>query len=281
MLIPRVRMRTWGGWRGPVAASIAAFFALPLVLMFTGSLRRAGAPPPRTPELFPDPIVLGNYGRAFELVDLGRFAFNSLVVAAIAVPLAVLVASWAGFALSQLRGRIESIVVALSLVALMVPLTALLVPRFALFKTLGLTNTYVPLIAPALIGMSPFYVLVFWWSFRRLPRELFDAAAIDGSTPFQTWSRVGMPLNRGTTAAVALLAFIFTWGNFLDPLIYVFDRELFTLPLGLKSLAQLDPANYPLLLAGSVVATAPVVAAFLVAQRFFLHEDKGGAWLGH
>src|SRR6266545_5434356 len=128
--------------------------------------------------------------------------------------------------------------------------------------------------------MSPFYVLVYWWSFRRLPRELFDAAAVDGSTPFRTWSRVGMPLSRATTAAVALLAFIFTWGNFLDPLIYVFDRELFTLPLGLKSLAQLDPANYPLLLAGSVVATAPVVAAFLVAQRFFLHEDKGGAWLG-
>jgi len=114
--------------------------------MLTGSLRRAGAPPPRTPELLPDLLVLGNYSRAFELVDLGRFALNSLPVAAIAVPLAVLVASWAGFALSQLRGRIESVVVALSLVALMVPLTALLVPRFALFKTLGLTNTYVPLI---------------------------------------------------------------------------------------------------------------------------------------
>jgi hypothetical protein len=68
-----VRRRTWGGWRGPVAASIAAVFALPLVLMFTGSLRRAGAPPPRTPELLPAPIVLGNYSRAFELVDLGRF----------------------------------------------------------------------------------------------------------------------------------------------------------------------------------------------------------------
>ena len=82
-----------------------------------------------------------------------------------------------------------------------------------------------------------------------------------------------MPVVRGTTAAVALLAFIFTWGNFLDPLIYLDDR-LFTLPLGLKSLAQLDRQYPPFLLAGAVVATAPVVAAFVVAQRFFLHDEE-------
>lgn len=267
--------------RGLAGAFVAAVFLVPLALMISGSLRRAGAPPPRTPELVPDPVSFENYGRALELVDLARHAMNSLLVAAVAVPLTVLVASWAGFALSQLRGRVETLVVGLSFVALMVPTTALLVPRFAIFRTLELTNTYVPLIAPALIGMSPFYVLVYWWSFRRVPRELFDAAAIDGGTPFRTWWQVGMPSVRGTTAAVALLAFIFTWGNFLDPLIYLFDARLFTLPLGLKSLAQLDAANYPVLLAGAVFATAPVVAAFVVAQRFFLHEDKGVAWLGH
>ena len=97
----------------------------------------------------------------------------------------------------------------------MVPTTALLVPRFAIFRTLELTNTFVPLIAPALIGMSPFYVLVYWWSFRRVPQDLFDAAVVDGTTPFGTWRRVGLPSVRGTTAAVALLAFIFSWGNFL------------------------------------------------------------------
>jgi len=260
---------------------VAAVFLIPLAMMVSGSLRRAGAPPPRTPELVPDPVSLENYGAALDIVDLARHALNSLLVAAIAVPLTVLVASWAGFALSQLRGRIENTFVALSFAALMVPSTALLVPRFAIFRTLELTNTYVPLIAPALIGTSPFYVLIYWWSFRRVPRALFDAAAIDGSTPFRTWRVVAMPLVRGTTAAVALLAFIFTWGNFLDPLIYLFDARLFTLPLGLRSLAQLDAANYPVLLAGAVFATVPVVAAFVVAQRFFLHENRGVGWLGH
>ena len=267
--------------RRVVGAFLAALFVLPLVLMVSGSLRRAGAPPPRTPELVPDPVSFANYGRALDLVDLARHALNSLLVAAVAVPLTVLVASWAGFALSQLRGRIEKVFVVASFTALMVPATALLVPRFAIFRTLELTNTYVPLIAPALIGTSPFYVLIYWWSFRRVPREVFDAAAIDGGTPFHTWRTVAMPLARGTTAAVALLAFIFTWGNFLDPLIYLFDARLFTLPLGLKSLAQLDEANYPVLLAGAVLATAPVIAAFVVAQRFFLHENKGVGWLGH
>jgi multiple sugar transport system permease protein len=82
------------------------------------------------------------------------------------------------------------------------------------------------------------------------------------------------------TVAVGVLAFVFTWSNFLDPLIYLYDERLYTLPLGLRSLSALDRTNYPVLLAGAVVATLPVVAAFAVAQRFFLHEDRGAGWLG-
>ena len=276
----RPERREWL-WRRQIPAALVALgFVLPLVFMVTGSLRRPGLPPPRTPELLPDPVVFGNYGQVFELVDLGRYTVNSLIVAAVAVPIAVLAAAWAGFAMSQLSPRVTSWLVAVSFVALIVPLTALLVPRFAIFRTLGLTDTYVPLIAPALLGMSPFYVLVFYWSFRRIPRELYEACRLEGMTPFQMWRRLGMPLVRPVTAGVALLAFIFSWGNFLDPLIYLFDPGLYTLPLGLRSLATLDRTNYPLLLAGAVVATAPVIAAFAVAQRFFLHEYRGSGWLG-
>ncbi|MDP8911855.1 MAG: carbohydrate ABC transporter permease [Actinomycetota bacterium] len=276
----RRRARSRDRWRHVPALLIAAGFLLPLVFMVTGSLRQAGLPPPRTPELVPSPLAFGNYARAFELVDLPRYALNSLIVVAFAVPLSVLFASWAGFALSRLGARARAALVALSLVALMVPITALLVPRFALFKSLGLTDTYVPLIAPALIGTSPFYVLLYYWSFRRLPSELFDAARLEGVGLFSTWRRVAMPLVRPVTVAVAVLAFVFTWSNFLDPLIYIFDEERFTLPLGLRALAALDRQNFPLLLAGSVVATAPVVGAFLYVQRFFLQEFRGTGWFG-
>ena len=267
-------------WRSVAAVAVTLLFVLPLVFMLSGSLRKPGLPPPRTVELVPDPIVFGNYARAFELVDLGRATFNSLLVAAIAAPLSVLVAAWAGFALARLRTRLAAVIIAASLVALMVPLTALLVPRFAIFQALGLTDTYAALVAPALIGTSPFYVLVFYWAFRRLPSELYDACRLEGMTPFRIWRRVAMPLVRPVTLAVGMLAFIVTWANFLDPLIYIYDADLYTLPLALKSLAQLDRTNYPLLLAGAVVATAPVIAIFLVAQRGFLHQHRGAGWLG-
>jgi multiple sugar transport system permease protein len=259
---------------------VATAFLLPLVFMVTGSLRKAGLPPPRTPELVPSEPTLESYRRAFELVDLARYTFNSALVVAIAVPLTLLFASWAGFAMARLPRRAGAWLVAASLVSLMVPITALLVPRFAIFSWLGLTDTYVPLVAPALIGMSPFYVLLFYWAFRRIPSELFEACRLEGLSPFTVWRRIALPLARPVTVAVAVLAAVFTWSNFLDPLIYLFDEDSFTLPLGLRSLAQVDRQDFPLLLAGAVTATVPVIAAFLYVQRFFLNERLTRGWLG-
>jgi multiple sugar transport system permease protein len=272
--------RRWGGWRQPAAVAVAVAFLLPLWFMLSGSLREPGTPPPRSPELVPTPLTTTSYDRAFDLVDLTRHTVNSLIVAALTVPLAVLVASWAGFAFLLVAGRARSVLIGLSFAALMIPVTALLVPRFTLFRWLELTDTWVPLIAPALLGLSPFYVLLYYWSFRRLPPELLEAARLEGMKPFAMWRRLAMPLVRPVTVAIGLLVFIATWGNFLDPLIYLFDPDLYTLPLGLRSLAVLDRTNFPILLAGAVVATVPVVAAFVVAQRFFLHEDRGAGWLG-
>ena len=271
--------RDWAWRRQLAAVAVSACFLLPLVYLLAGSLRRPGLPPPRTPELVPSRPSLESYGQAFELVDLARYTLNSLVVAALVVPLSVLVASWAGFAMTRLPARHARALVAASLIALMVPLTALLVPRFTVFRALGLTDSYWPLVFSALLGFSPFYVLLFYWSFRRIPRELVEAARLEGLSPLRTWWKVAMPLARPVTTAVALLAFVFSWGNFLEPLVYVFDERLFTLPLGLRSLATLDRQNFPILLAGSVVATLPVVAAFLYLQRFFLQEGARVRWV--
>jgi multiple sugar transport system permease protein len=265
--------------RAALAAVVTVVLALPLVFMVSGSLREPGLPPPRTPELLPDPLGLGGYGRAFDLVDLGRYTVNSLVVAALVVPLSVLVASLAGFALLRLTRRSATLLVAASLVALMVPATALLVPRFALYRELGLTDTWAPLVAPALLGTSPLYVLVFAWAFRRLPAELYDACRLEGMMPLAVWRRVAMPLVKPVTVGVGVLAFVVSWGNFLDPLVYLYDPDLYTLPLGLRALAELDRTDMPVLLAGCVVATAPVIAVFLAAQRWFLHEYRGTQWL--
>ena len=255
-------------WRYVAAVPLCLLFLLPLAYMVSGSLRQTGAPPPRVPEALPWPPTLQSYGRAFELVDLARYALNSAFVAAVVVPLSVVFASWAGFAISRLRGRLAGTLIVISLLGLMLPAATVLVGRFTIFGALGLLDTYWPLFAPALVGTSPFSVLLFYWSFRRIPSELIDAARVEGLSLFSIWRRVAMPLVRPVSVAVAVLAFVATWGNFLDPLIYLFDQRLFTLPLGLRSLATLDRTNFAALLAGSVIATAPVVVSLLLAQRF-------------
>jgi multiple sugar transport system permease protein len=250
-------------------------FLPPLLLLVAGSLRQPGLPPPQAPQLVPQPFSIAGYERAVELGGLVRATLNSLLVAAVAVPISVVVASLAGFALARLPVRVAGIVIAGSLLALMVPATALLVPRFAVFRVLGLTDTLGSLVAPALLGTSPLYPLVYYLAFRALPTELYDACRIEDLSPLRTWWRVAMPLVKPVTAAIAALTYVLTWSNFLDPLVYVYDRDLFTLPLALRSLATLDPTNFPVFLAGAVLATAPAIAVFWIAQRRFLHQYEG------
>ncbi|MGC5021943.1 carbohydrate ABC transporter permease [Micromonospora sp. DT47] len=260
-------------WRALGAAFVILVFVPPLLLLVSGSLTEPGLPPSPTPQLVPDPVSTTGYQQAVELGGLLRASLNSVLVAVVAVPLSVLVASLAGFALARLAPRTTATVVAASLVALMVPAIALLVPRFAIFRILGLTDTLVPLIAPALLGTSPLYVLVYYLAFRALPGDLYDACLVEDLSPMRTWWRVALPLVRPVTAALTALTFVLTWSNFLDPLIYLYDRDLFTLPLALRSLSVLDPTNFPVFLAGAVLATAPALLVFVLAQRRFLHDD--------
>ncbi|BCL18073.1 carbohydrate ABC transporter permease [Micromonospora sagamiensis] len=264
-------------WHTLGAAFVLLVFVPPLVLLVSGSLTQPGLPPAPTPQLVPDPLATVGYEQAVALGGLLRASLNSVLVAVVAVPLSVLVASLAGFAMARLAPRTTGTVVAASLVALMVPATALLVPRFAIFRVLGLTDTLVPLVAPALVGTSPLYVLVYYLAFRALPAELYDACLVEDLSPVRTWWRMALPMVRPVTAGLTALTFVLTWSNFLDPLVYVYDRDLFTLPLALRSLSVLDPTNFPVFLAGAVVATVPALVVFVLAQRRFLHTpDRNG-----
>jgi multiple sugar transport system permease protein len=262
-------------WRGFGAAFVVLAFAPPLLLLVLGSLRQPGLPPPQGPELVPDPVSVRGYRDALELGGVLRASLNSTAVAAVAVPLSVLVAALAGYALTRVSRRVTGLIAAASLAALMIPASALLVPKFALFRALGWTDTLVPLVVPALIGTSPLYPLVYYLAFRALPADLLDVCRMADLSPLRTWWRVAMPLVRPVTAAIAAITFIVTWSNFLDPLVFVYDRNLFTLPLALRSLSTVDPTNFPVFLAGAVLATAPAVVVFGLAQRWFLQADDG------
>ncbi|MBK7320718.1 carbohydrate ABC transporter permease [Candidatus Villigracilis affinis] len=257
-----------------VSILISALFILPLVWMASASLRQPGLPPPRTMEWWPEPLTWSNYNRIFEMLPLGRYIFNSLLVAGIAVPITLVTASLAGFAMTQLNRRGRESLLGLSVVLLVVPTVAVWVARFILFRTLGLFNSYAALLAPALMGSSPLFVLLFFWSFRRIPRELYDAARMDGAGPLEIWWRVALPLSGATVIVVGILTFLLYWGDFTTPLFYLKSQTLYTLPVGLRQLQELDRTNWPLLLAGAMVMTLPSVLLFGIVQRFFLPENR-------
>jgi multiple sugar transport system permease protein len=262
----RIRLGLWHA----LLLFISVLFLLPLASMIIGSLRLPGLPPPRGMEWIPKPISWANYPAVFQLIELGRYLVNTLVVEALAVPVTLLVGSWAGFALAQLPVRTARRIMNATLLILLLPETALWVSRFILYRLTNLLDTPIALAAPSLMATSPIYVLIFYWSYRRVPGEVWEAAQLDGAGALRTWWTIGLPAVRPALAAVSVLTFVYYWREFNDPLLYIQTVEKYTVSLGLAYLEQLDPTNWPILMAGSVLITAPLVAVFLVAQPFFL-----------
>ena len=172
---------------------VAALFLLPLLWMVSAALRDPSLPPPRTIEWIPQAFTIGNFGAVFELLPFGRYLFNSLVVVAVALPLTLITASMAGFAMSQLERRSRIQLVILSIALLMVPTTALWLTRFLLFSWVGLTDTLLALVVPALGGSSPLFILLYYWTFRRIPAEVFESARLDGAGALAVWRGVALP----------------------------------------------------------------------------------------
>jgi multiple sugar transport system permease protein len=260
------------------AIIVSAIFLIPLASMIVGSLRMPGLPPPRVVEWLPRPIAWSNYAQVFQVVDLGRYILNTLVVEAMAVPVTLLMSSWAGFALSQLRNRLSQAIIASTFLILFLPETALWVSRFILYKWTGIIDTPFALVAPSIFGTTPIYMLIFYWTFRRVPDETWEAAHLDGAGAFRIWWTLGVPAARAAYAAVSVLAFFYYWREFTEPLLYIQTVQKYTLAVGLAYLEQLDPTNWPILLAGSVIVTAPLIVVFLLAQPFFLEPlERTGA----
>lgn len=257
-------------WIGMVTL-VCVLFLLPIYWAVVTSLRETGRPLPREIEWLPSPAVWSNFRTVFEVVDGIRFALNSLIVVAVAVPATIVMASLAGFAMSQVPRRFRIRLVAVSALCLMVPLTAIWIPRFLLFKEAGLINKRVALMAPSLMGTSPFFVLLFLWAFSSIPKDVYDAARLDGAGAYRIWAGIGLPQAKAAIGTVGVLAFVHYWNSFVEPLLLMRTADKFTASLGLRMLYSLDSTNWPIVMAGSVLTIVPVVAIFVLAQRAFLH----------
>lgn len=260
------------GWlRQLPAVLVAAVMVVPLLLMVVGSLRPAGQPPQGL-EILPAEPTLDAYRRLPDFIPVLTYLVNSTVVATAAVMITVLVASWAGFGIRLLPRQARRAAIVVSLLLLLVPVTAVWTTRFALFRSVGVIDTWVPLLAPALAATSPFFVLVYAWSFTGIADNQLAAARLEGASAWRMWWALAMPQAKPATLAVAVLAFTAHWANFIDPLLYLDSQSLYTLPIGLRTLQLLNPTDFPLLLAGAVIATLPPVLVFLLAQRRLLDD---------
>ena len=166
----------------------------------------------------------------------------------------------------------------LAVVIRMIPLTALWLTRFLVLRELRLVDSLWALLSPVWMGSSPFFVLIFYWAFRRQPAALFEAARLEGAGALRIWASIAMPLARPATAAVCLLTFAQYWSDFMNPLLYLKSDDRYTLALGLRVLQQMDATNWPLLMAGAVVMMLPVLLLLFLVQRAFSPAAEPGEW---
>lgn len=263
-----------------LAIALSALFLLPFVLMLGTALHPPDAPPPTGFRWWPQQMSLEALRQAFTLTPMARGLLNSGLIIAFALPLTVLTASAAAYALCQLPPQRQRLWLTLLLLSASIPLTAVWIPRFLMFQQLGLVGGPLPLIAPALAGGSPLFVLLYFAAIRRVPVELFETARIEGLPEWRIWWQVALPLVRPTSFAVALLATVLFWGNFMEALLYLREEHTLTAPLMLHALDLFDPGHYPVLIAGAFAITAPLLLLYVLLQPALTRHQRGPAWFG-
>ncbi|MGL3149531.1 carbohydrate ABC transporter permease [Microbacterium sp. A82] len=208
----------------------------------------------------------------------GVFLINSSIIAFGAILGNLLSCSMAAYAFARLRFRGRNFAFVLMLGSIMLPFQVLLVPQFVIFKELGWLNTFLPLIAPKFLATEAFFIFLMVQFIRGLPKELFEAARVDGAGHFRSYFQITLPLIVPSLATTAIFTFIWTWGDFFGPLIYVRLPELFPASLALKGfLDAQSSSDYGSMFAMSVVSLIPLFLIFLFGQRFLI---KGAATSG-
>jgi multiple sugar transport system permease protein len=236
--------------------------------MLSTSFQTAGAllvPPPR---LIPSPIETGNYAEIAEAFPLWRFLLNSLGVSAVSTVLQVATSAMAAYAFARLRFRGRDALFLVYIATLMVPLQVTIMPLFVEMRYLGFIDSYPGLILPSIA--SAFGTFLLRQAFLSLPRELEEAAFMDGAGHLTVFRRIVLPLARPALATFAIFAFMASWNSFLWPLVIVNSPDLMTLPVGLSNLQGRYATSWNLLMAGSTVAVLPILIVYAVGQKYVI-----------
>ncbi|MFJ8142384.1 carbohydrate ABC transporter permease [Streptomyces sp. NPDC096013] len=248
---------------------------LPFVWVVSGSLRSLGEIRSDPGAWLPHHVTLGNFTRLFRTEGFGRFLVNSIVVAAIVVAGNIVAASAAGYALAKLDFAGRRIAFGAVMAAMMVPFGTVFVTQFVITVDMGLADTLTGIALPsAALPLSVFIMRQYALS---VPDELLEAARIDGAGELRIFFRIFLPLAGPAVATITIMSFLYSWNNFIWPLIVAQSTSTYTLPVGLAATSQAAAhvTDYGLMLAGAIVVMLPVLVLFLFLQRYFVQGVSG------
>ncbi len=257
----------------------ALFFLTPFAWMVSTSLKPDDQVFLIPPTWIPDPPMWSNYVRLMTEIPFLRYLGNTVFVTVLSVTFYLASSAVVAYGFAKLRwpGR-ETLFYAL-LATMVLPPQVTLIPQFVMFQKLGWVGTFLPLVIPPLTG-SAFAVFLLRQFYGAIPGEISDSARIDGASEWQIFTRIILPLARPALATAALFIFIWTWTDFLNPLIYLTDDRTYTLAVGLQQLSSTRAAAWPLLMGGSLLMSLPIVLLFFFAQKTFIEGVSTGGLKG-
>ena len=267
---PRSRIATALLYAVLVLASLVMLYPL---LWMVGSSFKPNNEIFTSSSLLPEAFTTAAYRRGWAglRVPFSAFFVNSFIIAVLAVIGNLVTCSLAAFAFARLRFFGRSVMFALMLGTLMMPQHAVLIPQYVLFLNLGWVDTILPLVAPKFLAVDSFFIFLMVQFFRGIPRELDEAAIMDGCGPFRIYTRVILPLTTPALATAAVFTFIWTWDDFFAPLIYLNGMQSYTVQLGLRTfIDSTATSDWGALFAMSTLAVLPIFVLFIFFQRLLI-----------
>jgi multiple sugar transport system permease protein len=261
-----------------ILAPLAIVFALPLIWMILSSFMNNAQINQFPPTIIPDSLHLDGWNTVVGDSEFPRWFLNSTIVALVTVISNLVFCSLAGYAFARLRFRGSTLLFLLILVTLIIPFQLTMIPTFIVMDKLHLVDTLGALIIPQLV--LPLGVFLMRQFFVNLPREVEDAARVDGCSRLSVLVHVALPLARPALATLAALTFLLMWNDLLWPLIAISSDENATLPLGLTTFQGQHTQDFSAVMAGNVITVLPVLLAFLLAQRSFIQSLTSSAVKG-
>ncbi|HOJ22685.1 MAG TPA: carbohydrate ABC transporter permease [Armatimonadota bacterium] len=255
----------------------SAIFSIPFIWTVSTALKTKEQVFAVPPVWIPNPVQWENFRRAWTELPFPTFVFNTVLITLISVVGQVTSASLVAYGFARFRFKGRTFLFYLLLSTMMLPAQVTMIPVFLIWRALGLIDTFAPMTVPAFFGGGAFTIFLLRQFFMTVPRELDEAAMIDGCSYFGIWWRILLPLSRPALVTVTLFSFLAHWDDFMGPLIYLNSMEKYTVSIGLRMFQDMFGTELELLMAASLIHILPTIVLFFIGQRYFI---KGIALTG-